>query len=256
MKSTDGGDTWTDITKNQGLPKGVLGRIGVTVSRRNPERVWAIIEAEEGGVFRSDDGGQTWTRVNDERKLRQRAWYYSHIHADPQKADTVYVLKRRFYRSKDGGAHVQAGPALRTATITTCGSQPNDSSRMIEGNDGGANVSSNGGQTWSTQDNQPTAQFYRVALDNDFPYHVYGAQQDNSDGRDRHARSTAALRQSDWYDVGGGESGWIAPDPDEPEHGLRGLLRRAADAATTIGPARTQRRPSGPTIRWAPAREG
>ena len=131
FKSTDGGDTWTDLSRNPGMPKGVLGRIGVTVSPQNSDRVWAIVEAEDGGVFRSDNGGRTWTKVNDERKLRQRAWYYSRIFADPLKEDTVYVVNTGFYRSDDGGK-------TYTAIRTPHGDNhylwiaPNDSNRMIE----------------------------------------------------------------------------------------------------------------------------
>ncbi len=216
FKSTDGGDTWTDLSRNPGMPKGVLGRIGVTVSPQNSDRVWAIVEAEDGGVFRSDNGGRTWTKVNDERKLRQRAWYYSRIFADPLKEDTVYVVNTGFYRSDDGGK-------TYTTIRTPHGDNhylwiaPNDSNRMIESNDGGANVSANGGRTWTTIDNQPTAQFYRVALDNDFPYHAYGAQQDNSTVRITTRSDEGAIDVRDWYDVGGGESGWVVPDPKDSQ---------------------------------------
>jgi photosystem II stability/assembly factor-like uncharacterized protein len=212
FKSTDAGDTWTELSHNPGMPKGVLGRIGITVSPQNSDRVWAIVEAEDGGVFRSDNGGRTWTKVNEERKLRQRAWYYSRIFADPLKEDTVFVVNTSFYRSDDGGK-------TYTTIRTPHGDNhylwiaPNDSNRMIEGNDGGANVSSNGGRTWSTQDQQPTAQFYRVALDNDFPYHAYGAQQDNSTVRIVTNSDEGSINPHDWYDVGGGESGWVVPDP-------------------------------------------
>ncbi|HTS47294.1 MAG TPA: hypothetical protein VMH05_05085 [Bryobacteraceae bacterium] len=216
FKSTDGGDTWSDLSRNPGMPKGILGRIGVTVSPQNSDRVWAIVEAEDGGVFRSDNGGRTWTKVNDERKLRQRAWYYSRIFADPLKEDTVYVVNTSFYRSDDGGKTY--------ATIHTLHGDnhylwiaPNDSNRMIECNDGGANVSTNGGRTWSTEDNQPTAQFYRVALDKDFPYHAYGAQQDNSTVRITTRSDEGAIDVRDWYDVGGGESGWVVPDPKDSQ---------------------------------------
>ncbi len=216
FKSTDGGDTWTDLSRNPGMPKGVLGRIGVTVSPQNSDRVWAIVEAEDGGVFRSDNGGRAWTKVNDKRKLRQRAWYYSRIFADPLKEDTVYVVNTGFYRSDDGGK-------TYTAIRTPHGDNhylwiaPNDSNRMIESNDGGANVSTNGGRTWTTIDNQPTAQFYRVALDNDFPYHAYGAQQDNSTVRITTRSDEGAIDVRDWYDVGGGESGWVVPDPKDSQ---------------------------------------
>ena len=216
FKSTDGGDTWTDLSRNPGMPKGILGRIGVTVSPVNSDRVWAIVEAEDGGVFRSDDAGKTWTKVNQERKLRQRAWYYSRIFADPQKPDVVYVLNTGFNRSDDGGK-------TYTAIRVPHGDNhylwiaPNDSNRMIESNDGGANVSTNGGRTWTLEDQQPTAQFYRVALDNDFPYHAYGAQQDNSTVRIATRSDEGSIGVRDWYDVGGGESGWLAPDPKDSE---------------------------------------
>ena len=211
FKSTDGGDTWTEITRNSGLPKGVIGKVGITVSPANPERLWAIVEAEDGGVFRSDNAGQTWTRTNEERQLRQRAWYYTRIYADPQSADAVYVLNVGFYRSGDGGKTFTAifVPHSDNHDLWIA---PNDATRMIEGNDGGANVSVNGGKTWTEQD-QPTAQFYRVAIDNDFPYHIYGAQQDNSTVKIASRTTDAGIDRADWYDVGGGESGWIAPSP-------------------------------------------
>ncbi|MEJ7577851.1 MAG: hypothetical protein WKF74_12715 [Pyrinomonadaceae bacterium] len=211
FKSTDGGDAWTELTRNPGLPRGTIGKVGITVSPVNPERVWAIIEAEDGGVFRSDNAGATWTRTNENRNLRQRAWYYTRIYADPQNVDSVYVLNVSFHKSNDGGR-----------TFTTIGTPhsdnhdlwiaPNDAARMIEGNDGGANVTFNGGRTWTEQD-QATAQFYRVALDGDFPYNIYGAQQDNSTVRIASRSADFAITERDWYDVGGGESGWIAPSP-------------------------------------------
>ncbi len=216
FKSIDGGDNWTELSRNPGMPKGVLGRIGITVSPANSDRLWAVVEAEDGGVFRSDNGGRNWTRVNDERKLRQRAWYFSRIFADPLKEDTVYVLNTSFYRSDDAGKSF-------TPIRTPHGDDhylwiaPNDSNRMIESNDGGANVTTNGGRTWTTQDQQPTAQFYRVALDNDFPYHAYGAQQDNSTVRIATRGDSGSIGVRDWYDVGGGESGWVVPDPKDSQ---------------------------------------
>ena len=216
FKSTDGGDTWTDISRAPGMPRGVLGRIGVTVSPVNPERVWAVVEAEDGGVFRSDNAGRTWTKTNEQSILRQRAWYYSHIFADPANADTVYALNVGAYKSIDGGRTWQAfrpphgdNHALWIA--------PDNPQRMIEGNDGGATITSDGGRTWSSVMNQPTAQFYRVALDNDFPYHIYGAQQDNTTVRTASRTAGGGITEADWYDVGGGESGWIAPDPKDSE---------------------------------------
>jgi photosystem II stability/assembly factor-like uncharacterized protein len=215
FKSTDGGDNWTEITRNPGLPRGMIGIVGITVSPANPERVWAIVEAEDGGVFRSDNGGQTWTRTNEQRNLRQRAWYYTRIYADPKSADTVYVLNTGFYRSNDGG-RTFTGIAVPHGDNHDLWIAPDDSNRMINSNDGGANVSFNGGKSWSEQD-QATAQFYRVALDNDFPYHVYGAQQDNSTVRIASRTTEGRIGPSDWYDVGGGESGWIAPSPKDSE---------------------------------------
>ncbi len=211
FKSTDGGDTWTEMTRNAGLPRGMIGIVGITVSPANPERLWAIIEAEDGGVFRSDNGGRTWTKTNEQRNLRQRAWYYSRIYADPQNADTVYVLNTGFYKSNDGGKTFTA-ISVPHGDNHDLWLAPNDASRMIESNDGGANVSTNGGRTW-TEEDQPTAQFYRVTLDNDFPYNVYGAQQDNSTVRIASRTNNFGISARDWYDVGGGESGWIAPLP-------------------------------------------
>jgi len=213
FKSVDGGDTWTELTRNPGLPRGMVGKVGITVSPANPERVWAIIEAEDGGVFRSDNAGRTWAKVNEERRLRQRAWYYTRIYADTKNADTVYVLNVQFFRSNDGGR-----------TYNTIGVPhgdnhdlwiaPEDPNRMVQSNDGGANVSFNGGRSWTEQD-QPTAQFYRVAIDNDFPYNVYGAQQDNSTMKIPSRTMGNGIDTSDWHDVGGGESGWIAPSPKD-----------------------------------------
>jgi len=215
FKSTDGGDTWTEITRNPGLPKGMIGIVGVTVSPANPDRLWAIVEAEDGGVFRSDNGGKAWTKTNEQRNLRQRAWYYSRIYADPKNADTVYVLNTGFYRSNDGG-RTFSGIGVPHGDNHDLWIAPEDPNRMIESNDGGANVSFNGGRSWSEQD-QPTAQFYRVALDNDFPYHIYGAQQDNSTVRIASRTTDFGITASDWFDVGGGESGWIAPSPKDSE---------------------------------------
>lgn len=211
FKSMDGGDTWNEISRNQGLPKGMLGKIGVSVSPVNPQRVWAMIEAQDGGLYRSDNGGETWTRTSDNSNIRQRPWYYTRVYADTQDANIVYVLNVGFHKSTDGGR-----------TFSTIGVPhgdnhdlwiaPNDNQRMVEGNDGGANVSFNGGGTWSEQD-QATAQFYRVAIDNDFPYNIYGAQQDNSTVKIPSRTNDFSINESHWYDVGGGESGWIAPHP-------------------------------------------
>jgi photosystem II stability/assembly factor-like uncharacterized protein len=211
FKSTDGGATWKEIGHNAGAPKGLQGKIGVAVSPVNPDRVWAIIEADDGGVFRSENGGNTWTRVNEQRMLRQRAWYYSRIYADPQRLNTVYVLNTGFYRSDDGG-RTYTGIPVPHGDNHDLWIAPNDYQRMVQANDGGANVSINAGRTW-TQQNQPTAQFYRVSLDNDFPYHIYGAQQDNTTIKIASRSNYGVIGERDWYDVGGGESGWLAADP-------------------------------------------
>ena len=219
-KSTDGGDTWLELTKNPGMPKGGtggVGIIGVTVSPTNPENVYAIVEAEEGGVFRSRDGGRTWTKTNDERALRQRAWYYTRIYADPQDEEAVYVVNVQFHHSRDGG---RTFTAIRTphGDNHDLWIDPADPLRMIEANDGGANVSIDGGQTWTGQDNQPTAQMYRVSTDNDFPYRLLGGQQDNSAVRIR-SRSVngPGIGLRDWEPTAGGESGHVVADPQNPD---------------------------------------
>ncbi len=211
-KSNDGGDTWKDISRNQGMPKGILGRIGIAVSPARAGSVWAIVEAEEGGVFHSDDGGATWTGVNHQNEIKQRAWYYSRIFADPKSPDTMYALNTSFYRSIDGGRTFKAIPTAHGDNHDLWIAN-NDPDRMIESNDGGANITFDGGKSFSTIMNQPTAQFYRVALDNDFPYHIYGAQQDNTTVETSSRGNSGAITESDWHEVGGGESGWIAPDP-------------------------------------------
>jgi photosystem II stability/assembly factor-like uncharacterized protein len=216
FKSTDAGDTWTEITRNDGLPKGVIGNIGLAVSPANSDRVWAIVEAEEGGVFRSDNAGKTWSKINEQRNLRQRAWYYTRIYADPKNADTVYVLNTGFYKSNDAG-RTYTPIGVEHGDCHDLWLAPTDAARVIIGDDGGAAVSFNGGRSWSPESNQPTAQFYRVALDNDFPYHIYGAQQDNSTVRIASRTTDSAIDRTDWYDVGGGESGWIAPSPRDSE---------------------------------------
>ena len=212
FKSIDGGDNWTEISRAPGLPRGVLGRIGITVSPANPERVWALVEAADGGLFRSENGGRMWAKVSDSNELKQRAWYYAHIFADPKNPDMIYALNVGIHRSMDGG---RTFTSLRPPHGDNHGLwiNPTDTNHIIESNDGGATITRDGGRTWSTVDNQPTAQFYRVALDQDFPYNIYGAQQDNSTVRIASRTPGMGITATDWYDVGGGESGWIAPDP-------------------------------------------
>ena len=211
-KSTDGGDTWKEISRNPGMPKGTLGRIGIAVSPAKADSLWVIVEAAEGGIFHSDDGGATWAEVNNKNDIKQRAWYYSRIFADPKNADTMYALNTSFYRSIDGGHTFKAIPTGHGDNHDLWIAD-NDPDRMIESNDGGANISFDGGKSFSTIMNQPTGQFYRVALDNDFPYHIYGAQQDNTTVVTSSRGNTGSITESDWHEVGGGESGWIAPDP-------------------------------------------
>jgi photosystem II stability/assembly factor-like uncharacterized protein len=214
-RSADGGTTWKEI-KEHGFPEGIKGRIGVTVSGANPDRVWAVVEAEKGGIYRSDDGGETWHLLTDDHRFRQRAWYYSHIFADPKSADTVYILNTASYRSNDGG---KTFTPLHTPHGDNHGLwiDPTNPNRLINGNDGGATISTDGGQHWTTLYNQPTAQFYHVTTDNRFPYYIYGAQQDNSTVGIASASAEGGIDRANWYDVGGGESGYIAPDPTDPE---------------------------------------
>jgi len=212
-KSTDSGDTWTELTRNEGLPqKDTIGIIGIAVSPVNPQRVWAIVEADNGGVFRSDDGGKKWTKLNEDRNLRQRAWYYTRIYADTKDADKVYIVNVAYHISKDGGKTF-SGKYAPHGDHHDLWIAPEDPRRMIIADDGGAQISYDGGETWSTYHNQPTAQFYRVTTDNDFPYRIYVAQQDNSTLRIRHRSDGNAITERDWEPTAGGESGHIAVDP-------------------------------------------
>ncbi len=219
-RSTDGGDSWERLTED--LPEG-MGKIGVAASPARAGLVWAIVEAEgdDGGLYRSDDGGDSWSQVNDERVLRARSWYYMHVFADPNDADTVYVLNAPFMKSVDGGKTF-------TRVDVPHGDNhylwinPDNSDWMINANDGGANVSFDGGATWSRQDNQPTAQFYRVNADNEFEYRVYGGQQDNSTVAIRSRSRDGSIGRDDWEIHAGCESAHIAFDPDNPRYTYAG----------------------------------
>ena len=216
-KSTDSGATWNEISKNKGYAKGTLGIIGVTVSPVNANRVWSIVEnKEEGGVYRSDDGGENWEHVNESRSLRQRAWYYTKIYADTQDEDGVYVMNVSYHKSTDGGKTFSSHNAPH-GDHHDLWIAPEDNQRMIIADDGGAQVSYDGGTTWSTYHNQPTAQFYRVTTDNAFPYRIYVAQQDNSTIRVNHRSSGRYIDESDWESTAGGESAHIAIDPTNNE---------------------------------------
>ena len=215
-KSTDGGDNWTQLDDLPGLPPKPWGILGVAVSPQNSDRVWTIIEAQEGGVFRSDDGGKTWSKVNEDRGLRQRAWYYSRIYADPQDEDIVYVLNVGFWKSKDGGNSFER---IRTphGDHHDLWINPSDNQTMVIADDGGGQVSTDGGENWTTYHNQPTAQFYRVTTDNYFPFRIYGAQQDNSTIRILHRTDAGSINDAHWESSAGGESAHLAPDPEDPE---------------------------------------
>ncbi|HEX6533252.1 MAG TPA: glycosyl hydrolase, partial [Gemmatimonadaceae bacterium] len=217
FRSTDGGDHWTELTRNPGMPSALIGRIGIAVSPVRPSRLWASVEAADstGGIFRSDDAGSTWHRVNAEQKFMVRPWYFSGVTADPANENTVYVLNLDTWRSVDGGATFEEVRAPH-GDDHTLWIDPADPDRMIEGNDGGATVSLDGGDTWSSIDNQPTAQFYHVITDDQFPYRLYGAQQDNTTVSIPSRSDWGAIRKEDWWPVGGGESGYIAPRPHDP----------------------------------------
>lgn len=214
FRSHDGGDTWEEITRFPGLPEGIWGRVGVSISPARPSRIYAMVEAEKGGLYRSDNYGESWQLVNSESGPRTRPWYYTHVFADPVDPETVNVLAMGFWRSHDGGRHF-------TQVATPHGDHhdlwidPLNPQRQIHGADGGAAVSFDGGRSWSSIYNQPTAEFYHVEVDHQVPYRLYGSQQDNTTisvpSRTRHA----AISERDWYDIGGAESGYIAVRPDD-----------------------------------------
>ena len=214
-RSSDEGATWTEL-KGNGLPDGILGRIDVSVSAADSKRIYAMIEAKDGGLYRSDDAGKHWALINQDGRIRQRAWYFSKIYADPKAVDTVYALNTGMLKSTDGG---------KSFSLTTAPHgdhhglwiDPTDPNRLINANDGGATVSLDGGKTWSTLNNQPTAQFYHVAVDNQFPYWVYGAQQDNSNLTVASADDEGVIGPRDWFPAGGGECGFVVPDPRNPK---------------------------------------
>jgi photosystem II stability/assembly factor-like uncharacterized protein len=215
-RSADGGTTWEELTRKPGLPRGVLGRVGVTASGARAGRLWAIVEAEDGAVFRSDDYGDHWERLSEQRELRSRAWYYSHVMADPTDAETVWALNVEAWRSSDGGATFSS-VAVQHGDCHDLWIDPRDGRRMILGDDGGASVSVDGGATWSSLYNQPTAELYHVTTDTREPYHVYAAQQDNSTIAFPSQSRLGAITQLDTAEVGGGESGYIAVRPDRPD---------------------------------------
>ena len=216
-KSIDGGETWQKLNNKKGFPGNtVIGNIGIAVSASNPERVYALVESEKGGLLKSDDAGETWTNVSTDHNITQRAWYYSRIYVDPKNADVIYALNANMYKSTD------AGKTLKQI-ITPHGDHhdlwidPEDNNRMIVADDGGAQISFDGGSNWSTYYNQPTAQFYRVSTDNNFPYRILGAQQDNTTVRILSRTETSEINQSNWTPTAGAESGYVVADPLNPD---------------------------------------
>ena len=224
-KSTDGGDTWTRLT--EGLPK-LVGKIGVSVSPANPDRVYAIVEAENGGLFRSDDAGKTWRLTSGDRLIQTRSWYYMNISADPKNADVVWVSNAPLLRSIDGGRTFQSVPATHGDNHGLW-INPTDSRYMINANDGGASVSLDGGKSWSTQDNQPTSQFYHVAVDDAFPYKLYGGQQDNSSVIIKSRTEGSAIGVRDWWEGPGCESANVGVSAKNPRYVYGGCYQGIID---------------------------
>ncbi|MDQ2766349.1 MAG: glycosyl hydrolase [Gemmatimonadota bacterium] len=219
-KSTDAGDTWTELTDNPGMPDVAIGRIGVSVSAAMPNRVYAYVETSPddslGGIYRSENSGESWKRVNGDQAFMVRPWYYGLLTADPSNPNIVYNLNLSTYRSIDGG-HTFQEMRVPHGDDHLLWIDPHDSNRMIEGNDGGATISLDGGDHWSSQDNQPTAQFYHVLADNEFPYRLYGAQQDNSSVRIQSRSDDGAITRQNWDASPFGESGYIAVNSTNPD---------------------------------------
>jgi photosystem II stability/assembly factor-like uncharacterized protein len=227
FKSTDGGDTWTELTRHPGLPKGVIGKIGLALSPAREGRVWALVEAEDGAVFRSDDGGGTWQRRSEQGDLRWRAWYYMHIVAHPTQPETVYVLNGAAWKSTDGGATFVKYPTPHGDNHDLW-IDPKNPRRMIQGDDGGAYVTFNDMDSWSTIHNQPTAQFYHAITDGAVPYRLYGSQQDNTAMSLPSFSPLGAITQQEWFEPGGGESGYLAVNPRNPDIVFGGAIGSGA----------------------------
>ncbi|MDB6042406.1 MAG: hypothetical protein JWM63_957 [Gammaproteobacteria bacterium] len=249
-RSHDGGTTWEKLT-GHGLPEGVLGRIGVAPTS-DPKRIFALVEADKGGLYRTDDGGQSWKLINSDNDYKQRAWYYTNVFADPQDANKVFIMNTGAYKSTDGGVKFKKMPTFHGDNHQLW-VNPADTSRMINSNDGGADVSVDGGKSWSTEMNQPTAQFYHISIDNQLPYYLYGAQQDNTTVAIASGNVRGPIGLESWHSVGGGESGYIVADPTDPNvviaNAYQGNVTRydhKTGQLTTISP--WARNPMG----WAP----
>jgi photosystem II stability/assembly factor-like uncharacterized protein len=216
FKSTDGGNTWQNISSRKGLPKGVWGIVGVAVAPSNPNKIYALIENAAGGMYASSDGGETWTLTSSDNNIRQRAWYYTKVYVDTKNENIVYAPNVNFMRSRDGGKTFQS---INTphGDHHDLWIDPQDPNRMIVADDGGAQVSFDGGQNWSTYMNQPTAQIYRISTDNSFPYRILGAQQDNTTLRIKSRSAGAGLTERDWEVTAGNESGYVVADPLNPD---------------------------------------
>ncbi len=225
-RSTDGGDTWVDISRNSGLPKGHVGRIGVASSPAKPGRVWALIEAEDGALFRSDDYGETWDRLSDKIELRERGWYYNHFFADTQDPETCYVQSMQAWKSIDGG-RTWSAYATPHGDHHDLWIDPRNNRRMIEGSDGGGSVTLNGGEAWSTLYNQPTASIFHLDTDTNFPYRVYGTQMDNTGICVPSRSDEGVIPWKDCYTIGSSESGFIAVRPDNSDIVYSGALGSA-----------------------------
>lgn len=215
-KSTDGGETWVPLINKKGMPKGLWGIVGVAVAPSNPEKVYAIIENSNGGLYKSEDAGETWSLTSSDNNIRQRAWYYTKVYVDPKNENLVYCPNVNFMKSSDGGRTFQS---INTphGDHHDLWIDPEDGKRMIVADDGGAQVSFDGGNNWSTMDNQPTGQYYRVTTDNAVPYRILGAQQDNSTVRIKSRTSGAGITSRDWDVTAGSESGHVVADPLNPE---------------------------------------
>jgi photosystem II stability/assembly factor-like uncharacterized protein len=215
-KSTDGGNTWQNISSRKGLPKGVWGIVGVAIAPSNPDKIYTMIENQAGGLYTSTDGGETWSLTNSDNNIRQRAWYYTKVFVDPKNENIVYAPNVNFMRSRDGGRTFQS-ISTPHGDHHDLWIDPEDGNRMVVADDGGGQVSFDGGQNWSTYMNQPTAQIYRVSTDNSFPYRILGAQQDNSTFRIKSRSTGAGLTERDWESTAGSESGYVVADPLNPD---------------------------------------